>query len=241
MPPRVRFGWGPNGLAALSAEVVVIVDVLRFSTAVDAAVARGVVVQPARWRQALAAAASEAPGALPAAGGGRAGGGKPSLSPASLAVLPAGTRVVLPSPNGATCSLVAAESGATVVAACLRNATAVAQWIPEQRGTVAVIACGERWPDGSLRPALEDLLGAGAVLSQLAGVADPDPRAAAAVFRDAEADLLDVLLTSGSGKELVERGARADVVFAAALDASAAVPVLRDGAFVDVLAEDPRG
>ena len=49
-----------------------------------------------------------------------------------------------------------------VVAASLRNAEAVGAWIGEQDyNSVAVVAAGERWPDGSLRPALEDLLGAG--------------------------------------------------------------------------------
>ena len=39
---------------------------------------------------------------------------------------------------------------------------------------VAVIACGERWPDGGLRPSLEDRIGAGAVLACLDGA--PSPR-----------------------------------------------------------------
>ena len=42
---------------------------------------------------------------------------------------------------------------------------AVARWLQARGGTVAVVAAGERWPDGSLRPAAEDLWGAGAVLA----------------------------------------------------------------------------
>ena len=96
------------------------------------------------------------------------------------------SRLVLPSPNG---SAIAAAAPGVTVAASLRNASAVAEWLSERfRGDVepvSVIAAGERWPDGSLRPALEDLLGAGAVLSALVartGVSE-SPEAAAARLR----------------------------------------------------------
>src|SRR6187455_126642 len=46
-----RFDWGPNGLRTLAphADVVVIVDVLRFTSAVSAAVESGATVFPYRW------------------------------------------------------------------------------------------------------------------------------------------------------------------------------------------------
>ena len=52
----MRFQWGPVAAAALSDGVCVVVDVLRFTTAVEAAVSRGAVVYPYRWRDATAAA-----------------------------------------------------------------------------------------------------------------------------------------------------------------------------------------
>ena len=46
-----RFGWGAEGLAALApdCDVIVIVDVLRFTSAVSVAVAGGSIVFPYRW------------------------------------------------------------------------------------------------------------------------------------------------------------------------------------------------
>ena len=86
-------------------------------------------------------------------------------------------RVVLPSPNGSVDRLrPRRQPAATVVGACLRNRTAVARWLLARGGTVAVVAAGERWPDGSLRPCAEDLWGAGAVLALLPD-ADLSPEA----------------------------------------------------------------
>lgn len=225
----VRFEWGPAGLAALGGETVVVVDVMRFTTAVDAAVSRGAAVHPHRWHDPSAAALAERVGAVLADGA----PGAPSLSPVSLLDLPPGARVVLPSPNGSTCAALADEAGATVVAACLRNVGAVAAWLRDLGGPVTVVACGERWPDGSLRPALEDHLGAGALVAALAGPASPEAEAAAAVWRHAADRLPDVLRACASGRELVERGWADDLAYATALDASPHVPVLHDGAFTD--------
>ena len=62
-----------------------------------------------------------------------------SLSPRSLMALPAGSRIVLPSPNGATLSL---TTGATpTFTGCLRNARSVAAAARACDPCVAVIAC----------------------------------------------------------------------------------------------------
>jgi 2-phosphosulfolactate phosphatase len=110
---------------------------------------------------------------------------------------------VLPSPNGSTCAILASEAGARVVAGCLRNAASVGAWADEANGPVTVIACGEKWPDGSLRPSLEDLLGAGAILAAMAGNPSPEARAAIAAFRDAAHSLPEILFQCGSGRELI--------------------------------------
>lgn len=133
---------------------------------------------------------------------------------------------MLPSPNGSTLSAVARRFGCEIVASCLRNARAVAARYADAR--VAVIAAGERWADGALRPAVEDLCGAGAVLSHFdRGRLSPEATAAVGAF-GAAPDLRACI----SAIELLQRGYEPDVSLALALDASETVPVLTEGAYV---------
>ncbi|MGW3209777.1 2-phosphosulfolactate phosphatase [Streptomyces sp. NPDC001135] len=94
-----------------------------------------------------------------------------------------------------------------------------------------MIAAGERWPDGSLCPALEDLLGAGAPLSALcsqgAGPLSTEAAAAKAGY-GGTADLAHAISTSASGRQLAPMGFVGDVAIATGEDAGALVPV-RDG------------
>jgi 2-phosphosulfolactate phosphatase len=233
-----RLAWAVEGgaLLALVCPVLVVVDILRFTTAVDVAVTHGAQVVPARWP------AGEGPGRT---GGDPVPGFEPaaelnprpagySLSPASLLGVPAGTRVELASPNGATVSLAVAAAGAVVLAGCLRNASAVAAAARGLGGPVGVVAAGERRPDGSLRPAVEDLIGAGAILHALGGDPSPEARAAVAAFLDAAPDLPAALATCASGLELAARGLAADLRLAAEHDVSRAVPRLSGGAFAQL-------
>jgi 2-phosphosulfolactate phosphatase len=236
-----RFEWGEAGVTRLApgADIVVVVDVLSFATAVDVAVGRGAVVYPCRWRDARAEnLAAEVDGVLAGARSGQQEAPY-SLSPASLLAIPAGTRLVLPSPNGATLSQLAAHLCPTVLVGCLRNATAVANVVRASGGSVAVIAAGERWVHageltGSLRPAVEDLVGAGAILADLDSPR-PSPEAIVAVsaWQAASSNLGEFLTSSASGQELLERGFAQDVDLAAQSDISQAVPSLHDGAFRD--------
>ena len=100
----VRFDWGPDGLDAIAAgaATVVIVDVLRFTTAVSVAVARGAEVLPYTWGVGDAAAAYARRHDAELAG--RREDGDWSLSPTDLLCLPTGSRLVLPSPNGSALS-----------------------------------------------------------------------------------------------------------------------------------------
>jgi 2-phosphosulfolactate phosphatase len=225
---RLRCEWGPDGgaLVARGADVAVVVDVCSFTTTTSVALDRGIAVIPAASRPTVVE-----PGVVVA--GRRAEGGL-SLSPGSVRrVEPPPGLMVLPSPNGSTISAALAASVPTVVAACLRNASAVAAWLaarPEL--VVAVVPAGERWPDGGLRPAVEDLWGAGAVLSTLVGGgASPEARVAAAAFDAVRPSLDAEMRACTSGRELTEMGFADDVAVASELDTSTVVPILVDGVF----------
>ncbi|MEU6344418.1 2-phosphosulfolactate phosphatase [Streptomyces sp. NPDC046977] len=238
----VRLEWGPEGARRLGPEVagLVVVDVLSFTTAVSVAVEGGTRVHPYAWRDASAREYADRLGARLAVGRREVTAEQPwSLSPAALRRAPHTGQLVLPSPNGSAIAAAAGE-GSTLIAGCLRNAAAVGTWLARQGyGTperpVAVVPAGERWPDGSLRPALEDLLGAGAVAAALcarAPWATPSPEAgAAAALWTATPDPAAAVAACASGRELAEGGFPEDVAVATEIDASDAVPLLSGGAF----------
>lgn len=242
----VRLDWGPTGGAAVAAgaDVAVVVDVLSFTTTLGIAVGRGTRVYPFPWKDERAAAFAAERDAVLAVGRLEAGLDKldhrgdqpPSLSPAQLLTSTPVARLVLPSPNGST--ICAALEDVTVVGASLRNRTAVARWLAKRvvgGARVALVPSGERWPDGSLRPGLEDLWGAGAVLAalDLDGVRmSPEARHALRSFEDVQDDLAGALAECASGRELAAVGYEADVVAAADIDADDAVPVLTADGFV---------
>ncbi|WP_328531907.1 2-phosphosulfolactate phosphatase [Nocardioides sp. NBC_00368] len=231
---QVRLDWGPVGAEAIGpADIAVVVDVLSFTTTLTVAVEQGIEVFPFRWLDDRAEAYARENDAVLAVQRQDAGPGQPSLSPASLRHAENVQRLVLPSPNGSTISTLLAESGATVVGASLRNRAAVAEWLAPRRAagaTIGFVASGERWPDGTLRPAVEDLWGAGAVLDAL----DPDdlsPEAAAARDAFRAADLPAALHACASGRELSAKGYGDDVDVAAQLDTASVVPLLDTGSF----------
>ena len=231
-PFDIRCEWNSAGLRHLveSSDAIVIVDVFSFSTCVDIAVRRGAVVYPYRWRDGTAAAYAQSLGAVLADRRRRSSTPGYSLSPTSLLHIPAGTRLVLPSPNGALLSTMAEQ--VPTFAGCLRNARAIATALPRFGRRISIIPAGERWEDGSLRPAFEDLLGAGAIVRLLTGSRSPETAIAEATFLYFQHDMSTCLQQCGSGKELISQGFAEDVILAAALDESDCVPVLTEGAYV---------
>ena len=151
-----------------------------------------------------------------------------------------------PSPNGSALAFAARRLGARhLLAGCIRNATATARHArrlaAEGNGVIAVIAAGERWgtADGPVRHAVEDLLGAGAILAALdpsaavgAPHCSPEAAAARAAFVAARPRLHEAIVACASGRELLDRGWADDVAVACEHDVSAIAAELRGTAFV---------
>lgn len=252
---QIRFDWGLAGARHSSADMTVVVDVFSFSTSVCIAVGRGMEVHPFAWRdEKRASEFAESKDAVLAVGrwealandrGGVSGSGRslPTLSPAGLLTCEVVPRLVLPSPNGSSiCAALetAGEAESTVVVGCLLNVDAVAKLLRQElsRGrSVALIAAGERWADDdSLRPAVEDQLGAGAILSQLladdlGSIMSPEACVCAGAFDSASNDLESILSECVGARELRSRGFDGDVSAAIRWNSSAVVPILSAGAF----------
>lgn len=211
--------------------VLVIVDVLSFSTAVDIATSRGALVYPFPFGDtALARAEANRHGAelaLPRS----TAGGQFSLSPASLLRIPEGTKLVLPSPNGSRLSRSSGDM--PVIAGCLRNAASVAKLARSMAGdrSIGIIAAGERWPDGGLRPAIEDLLGAGAIIGNLGGPCCAEAEVARSTYLHLADRIGELIQLSISGRELISMGFERDVDLACEVNVSHSAPILKDGAF----------
>ena len=230
----LRCEWGEQGVAKLApiSDVVVIVDVLSFSTCVEIATNNGAIVFPYRWKDESAIDYAKSMNAELASRQRTSNKGY-SLAPSSMTNIPAGTRLVLPSPNGASLTL---RTGQTpTLAGCLRNCEAVADYVQSYGSKISVIPAGEKWEDGTLRPAIEDLVGAGAILSYLNGRQSPEAEIAVAAFHSVKDNLLVALRRCSSGKELIARGFTADVELAAAINTSHCVPLLRHNAYVNCI------
>jgi 2-phosphosulfolactate phosphatase len=231
-----HFEWGLAGAKALNDKVAVtiIVDVLSFSTCVDVATSRGASVFPFALRSVVEAVSAAETLEAEVAG---PRGNKDfvySLSPATMISITNNTKLLLPSPNGSAIS--AAVQGGHVLAGCLRNAGAVAKMaVSLSRGAdIAVIAAGEHWPDGTLRFAIEDLIGCGAILDRFGVECSAEAQVALTAYQQSRPSMNELIKESVSGKELNERGYPQDVELALQIDCSNTAPMLNNGCFVAV-------
>jgi 2-phosphosulfolactate phosphatase len=236
--PRVRLAWGRRGAhaAAERGDILVVVDILRFSTAAATAVHHGALIYPCATDEALYTALAQRVGGEVALHHAAAPTlTRFSLSPRSFLAVEPGARIILPSPNGSTCSQYGSRAPALFVGA-LVNAQAVAGAVSSlltgaSHLNVTVLACGERWrvPDeeGALRFAVEDYLGAGAILAALPFPQTMEAQVCAATFRAMQDQLDAALWECESGQELRAKDLGEDVRFVAQLNVYTTAPILR--------------
>lgn len=238
----VRFDWGLAGATSIAqgADIAVVVDVLSFTTTLSVALDVGTEVLPYRWKDDSAAAFAAEHDAVLAVSRDTAGPGDISLSAQTIRKAAPTPRLVLPSPNGSTISWHLASMVPTVLGASLRNAVPVAEWLLDHSDPgatiVAVVACGEHWRNGALRPAVEDLWGAGAVFAALQDRGwtgfSPETDVARHAYAGVAGNIYAQLQNCASGRELIGNGYAADVDIAAEVGQSRSVPLLRGNRFV---------
>jgi 2-phosphosulfolactate phosphatase len=129
-------------------------------------------------------------------------------------------------------------SQAVIVEGSLRNCAAVARWALERqsgkgdRFAVAVVAAGEPRDGGETRFALEDLLGAGAIIDALASVGidycSPEAAGAAAAFTGLRNATRHLIGASTSGRAVALKDGRGPIDFAIDMNSSDEVPILRE-------------
>lgn len=227
----VNCEWGLNGIKKFLpvTDVFIIIDVLSFSTCVDAALSRGGVIYPYRYKDESAENYAEKNNAVLVSF--KRSLTEYSLSPTSLTNITPGTKLVLPSPNGSELSL--ATGKVKTLCACLRNAQAVADYAMSLGGNITVIPAGERWEDGSIRFAIEDYLGGGAVISYLKGELSAESRAAMDIYNSSKSNLKQIITESVSGRELIEKGFSEDISIACEVNSGGSVPLLKEYYYIN--------
>lgn len=217
----VRLEWGAAAVsyAAKDVQCIVIVDVMSFSTCVSLAVENGALIYPYRWKDASAVVYAHSIGAQVASFDRLSDTDGFSLSPASIRKIAEGEKLVLPSPNGSAISFLARDVDTDVIvfSGCFRNLTQTAIACRDF-DRIMVIPCGERWPDGTLRPAVEDYAAAGGIIAAI-GRDRCSPEAEGAVAAWQQLNLLS-LRECASALELQQRGFQEDVDLCLELDSA---------------------
>jgi 2-phosphosulfolactate phosphatase len=223
----IRCEWGEHGIQKLTEEcdVLVLVDVLSFTTSVSVAVKQGAKIYPAAFD-----VQPELPDEVIKASR-RAdwleNANLYCMSPQSLSQLE--VDLLLPSPNGSALSLMANKT--PLLAGCLRNAKATAKEAMHLGATIGIIPAGERWEDQSLRPCWEDLIGAGAIIQELKGERSPEAAVAEMAYLSVLGETEQRMMKTVSGRELIGRGFVEDVRLASQVNSDTYAARLVDGAY----------
>jgi 2-phosphosulfolactate phosphatase len=142
-----------------------------------------------------------------------------------------GETVVLTTTNG-TKAIEMAQHAATVVIGCLNNLQILCDWLIEQNKNVLVLASG--WKD---KVNLEDTICGGAIAHHLIDsgkfIAKEDSTVAAKfLFQSAEQNLWKFLRASSHRKRLAHLNIQKDVIYCLKLNTVPCIPILKDGALV---------
>lgn len=225
----VRYRALPDGS---SAEIVVIIDVLRATTTALAALEAGVpsIYAVAEIDDAFAMGRR---GMLVAGerGGFRVDGFDYGNSPLEIAAAGrAGRPLALCSTNGSRALL--AHDGANVFVGCIRNATATAHAVLEAASAGDAVLLQGSGQDG--RPTEEDAIAAGAIGAALIAAGarlslDAEARNTVNAWTRARHAPGEALLSTPHGRYLASLGLADDVRYAAELDASPHAVALRGG------------
>ena len=242
-PFEIKFEWGQRGAraAAERGDIVIIVDVLSFSSTVVTAVGYGAEIYPypPPINENAKAFAEQIQAQLVLGRAEALKFGGHSLSPLSFTPEDNGKKFVMCSLNGAACTWIASKVPALLIG-CPLNASAVANMANQLKNKwsakITVVACGEQWSDAlenenKLRPGIEDYLGAGMILSKLEGSKSPEAEVCVGAFEYSKKHFKELLWECASGRELRERGFGQDVQFCSQTDISQHVPILCDGRF----------
>lgn len=238
---NIKTEWGRRGAkeAAKRGDIVIIVDVLSFSSTVVTALEYGARIYPYPPHLDGKAYAKKIGAEFILGRAEAAKIGKPTLSPVSFSKEHTNKRYVLSSLNGAFCTWIASKVPALLVGSILNasSVAAVANRLRKQtKANITVVPCGERWNgsddhEDSLRLALEDYLGAGTILSFLDGEKSPESEVCMAAFIPLQERIRELIWDCGSGRELRARGFQDDVRHCAQINLYQTVPILKNDCF----------
>jgi len=226
--------WQSLNPRQVEGRVGVVIDVLRATTTITAALANGcrAVCPVSTIREARSLYAGPAKKEI-VLGGERKGERIPGFAHGNSPLeytrdVVAGRVLVLTTSNG-TKALRKSAPAVDVIVMALVNAGAVAGYLAGQQRDVVVVCAGTK---GSL--SLEDTLAAGALLDALeqTGVkiaANDLALAAVQVFRVNRGNLKEAISRSINGRNLIRINHETDISFCASLDRFALVPVFANG------------
>jgi 2-phosphosulfolactate phosphatase len=219
----------------LAGVTAVVLDVVRASTTIVAALAGGAraVIPVATPDEARALGRDRDVG--PALVGGERGGAPPpgfdhGNSPAEYTPERVRGRTVVFTTTNGTRALLAVEGARRIAVGGFVNAAAVGRWLAAEPGDALLVCAGERG-----RFCLEDAVCAGLLVARLAstgGALTDAARAARALWERYRDDLGGMLADATWAQALVAQGRGADLPLCVALDVHDVVPVLCGGALV---------